>query len=246
MYKKIKRLYLCIHQLLQLQRPVHRVNNTIFAQNLIEMNTIESLQWRYATKKFDATKKLSNTQIDTLKEAFNLTATSYGLQPIKLIVIQNKKIQEKLVPASWNQQQVLQASHVLVICIQDDFTSKEVENYFNLVKKTRNTPDEILSSFRSFLVTEIDKKTPGELNIWNKNQAYLALGNLLTVCAIEQIDACPMEGFIPEQYDEILGLKAHGLTSTLVLPVGFRAEDDAMKNLAKVRKELEDSIIEIS
>jgi nitroreductase len=189
---------------------------------------------------------LSNTQINTLKEAFNLTATSYGLQPIKLVVIQNKKIQEKLVSASWNQQQIIQASHVLVICIQEDFTSKAVENYFDLVKKTRNTPDEVLSSFRSFLVAEIDKKTPEELNIWNKNQAYLALGNLLTVCAVEQIDACPMEGFIPEQYDEILGLKAHGLTSTLVLPVGFRADDDAMKELAKVRKELEDSIIKIS
>ena len=210
------------------------------------MNTIESLQWRYATKKFDATKKLSNTQINTLKEAFNLTATSYGLQPIKLVVIQNKKIQEKLVSASWNQQQIIQASHVLVICIQEDFTSKAVENYFDLVKKTRNTPDEVLSSFRSFLVAEIDKKTPEELNIWNKNQAYLALGNLLTVCAVEQIDACPMEGFIPEQYDEILGLKAHGLTSTLVLPVGFRADEDAMQELAKVRKKLEDSIIEIS
>lgn len=210
------------------------------------MNTIESLQWRYATKKFDATKKLSNTQINTLKEAFNLTATSYGLQPIKLVVIQNKKIQEKLVSASWNQQQIIQASNVLVICIQEDFTSKAVKNYFDLVKKTRNTPDEVLSSFRSFLVAEIDKKTPEELNIWNKNQAYLALGNLLTVCAVEQIDACPMEGFIPEQYDEILGLKAHGLTSTLVLPVGFRADDDAMQELAKVRKKLEDSIIEIS
>ncbi len=210
------------------------------------MNTIESLQWRYATKKFDTNKKLSNTQINTLKEAFNLTATSYGLQPIKLVVIQHKKIQERLVLASWNQQQIAQASHVLVICIQDDFTSKEVENYFDLVKKTRNTPDEVLSSFRSFLVAEIDKKTPTELNIWNKNQAYLALGNLLTVCALEQIDACPMEGFIPEQYDEILGLKAHGLTSTLVLPVGFRADDDAMKELAKVRKNLEDSILEIS
>ena len=104
------------------------------------MNTIESLQWRYATKKFDTTKKLSNTQISTLKEAFNLTATSYGLQPIKLVVIQNKKIQEKLVSASWNQQQIIQASHVLVICIQKDFTSKAVENYFDLVKKTRNTP----------------------------------------------------------------------------------------------------------
>ena len=210
------------------------------------MNTIESLQWRYATKKFDRSKKLSNAQINTLKEAFNLTATSYGLQPIKLVVIQHEKIQERLVSASWNQQQIAQASHVLVICIQDNFTTKEVVNYFDLVKKIRNTPDEILNSFRSFLIAEIDKKTPEELNIWNKNQAYLALGNLLTVCAIEKIDACPMEGFIPEQYDEILGLKAQGLTATLFLHVGFRADDDAMKDLAKVRKVLGDSIIEIS
>ena len=134
----------------------------------------------------------------------------------------------------------------MVICIQANFTSKEVENYFNLVKKIRNTPDEILNSFKTFLVSEIDKKSTAELEIWNKNQAYLALGNLLTVCAIEKIDACPMEGFIPEQYDEILGLKAHNLKSALVLPVGFRAEDDPMKDLAKVRKEIQDSIIEIS
>ena len=140
----------------------------------------------------------------------------------------------------------MQASHVLVICIQDDFTSKEVENYFNLVKKTRNTPDEILSSFRSFLVAEIDKKTPEELNIWNKNQAYLALGNLLTVCAIEQIDACPMEGFIPEKYDEILKLKEQDLTSVLVLPVGFRAEDDLMIHQKKVRKKMNEIVLEIS
>lgn len=210
------------------------------------MKTTESLQWRYATKKFDTTKKLSETQIKTLKEAFNLTATSYGLQPIKLIVIQNKEIQEKLVPASWNQQQIAQASHVLVICVQDNFSSKDVETYFELVKKIRNTPDEIVTSFKSFLVAEIDKKSKEEIEVWNKNQAYLALGNLLTVCAVEKIDACPMEGFIPAQYDEILNLNAHNLKSTLVLPVGFRAEDDLMKDLAKVRKDIQDSIIEIS
>jgi nitroreductase len=210
------------------------------------MNTIESLQWRYATKKFDDTKKLSNSKINILKEAFNLTATSYGLQPIKLVVIQNKEIQEQLVPASWNQQQVVQASHVLVICIQDTFTSKDVENYFKLIKKIRNTPDEVLNSFKDFLVSEMDKKSTEEITVWNKNQAYLALGNLLTVCALEEIDACPMEGFIPEQYDEILNLKSQNLTAVLVLPVGFRAEEDYMKDLAKVRKDLQDSIIEIS
>ncbi|WOC40613.1 NAD(P)H-dependent oxidoreductase [Polaribacter sp. HL-MS24] len=210
------------------------------------MNTIESLEWRYATKKFDDSKQLSITQINTLKEAFNLTATSYGLQPIKLIVIQNKALQEKLVSASWNQQQIVQASHVLVICVQSEFTSKDVNNYFTLLKKIRNTPDEILNPFKEFLVAEMDKKSIQEIEIWNKNQAYLALGNLLTVCAIEKIDACPMEGFVPEQYDEILGLQSQNLKSTLVLPVGFRAEDDYMKDLAKVRKDLQDSVIEIS
>ena len=210
------------------------------------MDIIDSLQWRYATKKFDVNKQLSSLQIKTLKEAFNLTATSYGLQPIKLVVIQNKEIQKELVKHSWNQQQIAQASHVLVICIPEKYTLEEVENYFGLVKKLRNTPDHILNPFKGFLTDEIGKKSQEELFIWNKNQAYLALGNLLTVCALEKIDSCPMEGFIPEKYDAILNLKNHNLKSILVLPVGFRAEDDYMKDLTKIRKNIEEIIIEIS
>jgi len=210
------------------------------------MNIIDSLKWRYAVKKFDTDKELSEAQVNTLKEAFNLTATSYGLQPLKLIVIKNKVVQEKLVPFSWNQQQILQASHLLVICIQDNYTSKEVENYFNLVQKIRNTPDAVINPFKKFLTAEIAKKTQEELYISNKNQAYIALGNLLTVCALEEIDSCPMEGFTPDKYDEILNLKKDNLKSVLVLPVGFRAADDYMKDLSKVRKDLSESIIEIS
>ncbi|ARV06266.1 NAD(P)H-dependent oxidoreductase [Polaribacter sp. SA4-10] len=210
------------------------------------MDIIDSLQWRYATKKFDVNKQLSATQIKTLKEAFNLTATSYGLQPIKLVVIQNKEIQKELVKHSWNQQQIAQASHVLVICIPDKYTSEEVENYFSLVKKLRNTADAILKPFKNFLTEEIKNKSQEELFVSNKNQAYLALGNLLTVCALEKIDSCPMEGFIPQKYDEILNLKNHNLKSILVLPVGYRAEDDYMKDLTKIRKNIEEVIIEIS
>jgi nitroreductase len=210
------------------------------------MNIIDSLKWRYAVKKFDTNKELSERQIETLKEAFNLTATSYGLQPLKLVIIKNKKIQEKLVPFSWNQQQILQASHLLVICIKDHYTTKEVENYFNLVQKIRNTPDEVINPFKKFLTAEIAKKTQEELYISNKNQAYIALGNLLTVCASQEIDSCPMEGFTPEKYDEVLDLKKDNLKSVLVLPVGFRASDDYMKDLTKVRKNISDSIIEIS
>lgn len=210
------------------------------------MNIIESLNWRYAVKKFDAKKELSATQINTLKEAFNLTATSYGLQPLKLLVIKNKEIQEKLVAHSWNQQQITQASHVLVICVKDSYTTEEVENYFNLTQKVRNTSEEIIKPFKTFLTAEIAKKTQEELFIWNKNQAYIALGNLMTVCALEKIDACPMEGFSPENYDEILSLKKHNLKSVLAMPVGFRAADDYMKDLAKVRKPLTETVIEFS
>ena len=210
------------------------------------MNIIDSLKWRYAVKKFDTNKNLSEIQIETLKEAFNLTATSYGLQPLKLVIIKNKKIQEKLVPFSWNQQQILQASHLLVICVKDNYTTKEVENYFNLVQKIRNTPDEVINPFKKFLTAEIAKKTQEELYVSNKNQAYIALGNLLTVCALQQIDSCPMEGFTPDKYDEILDLKKDNLKSVLVLPVGFRASDDYMKDLTKVRRNISDSIIEIS
>lgn len=210
------------------------------------MDTIDSLQWRYAVKKFDNKKNLSSLQIQTLKEAFNLTATSYGLQPLKLLVISNKEIQKELVLHSWNQPQVLEASHLLVICVPKEYTTDQVEKYFNLVQKIRATPDSVIDPFKKFLTAEIEKKTQEELLTWNKNQAYLALGNLLTVCALEKIDACPMEGFIPEKYDEVLHLSQQNLTSVLVLPVGFRAEDDYMKDLKKVRKNIDDVVIDIS
>jgi len=210
------------------------------------MNIIDNLKWRYAVKKFDTNKNLTQEQLNLLKEAFNLTATSYGLQPLKLVVLENKEIQEKLVPHSWNQQQILQVSHLLVICVKDNYTPKEVETYFNLVQQIRNTPDNVINPFKEFLTAEIAKKTQEELFIWNKNQAYIALGNLLTVCAMQQIDSCPMEGFNPEKYDEILQLKERNLKSVLVLPVGFRAEDDYMKDLKKVRKNITETVIEIS
>lgn len=209
------------------------------------MNTIESLQWRYAVKKFDENKSLSPAQIDLLKEAFNLTATSYGLQPVKLVVLQNKELQQRLVEHSWGQQQVAQASHVLVLCVQEEMTTAHVNQYFELVKTIRNTPDEVLNPFKSYLVEEIGNKPQEDLALWMRNQAYLALGNLLTVCAVERIDACPMEGFEPEKYDEILELSQHGLKSVLVLPVGIRAEDDYMKALKKVRRNTQEMTIDI-
>lgn len=210
------------------------------------MNSIENLKWRYAVKKFDNNKFLTSSQVELLKEAFNLTATSYGLQPIKLLVIQNKELQQKLVEHSWNQQQVAHASHVLVFCIDTDMSENDVERYFQRVQEIRNTPDDVINPFRNYLKDVISSKPDTDLLAWAKNQAYLAMGNLLTVCAQEKIDSCPMEGFIPEKYDEVLNLKEKNLSSVLVLPVGFRAEDDFMKDLKKVRKQLDEIVLEIS
>ncbi len=209
------------------------------------MQIIESLKWRYATKKFDANRFLDDSQIEILKEAFNLTATSYGLQPIRLVVIKNKELQAELVPHSWNQKQVVDASHVLVLCIDTKIDSETIQNYFERVKAIRNTPDEILAPFREFMIDTFSKKTAEELKTWASKQAYIALGNLLTVCGAEKIDSCPMEGFIPEKYDEVLGLEAHGLSSVLVLPVGHRAEDDMFSDMNKVRKSIAESVLEL-
>lgn len=207
------------------------------------MQILDSLKWRYATKKFDATRFLEETQIHTLKEAFNLTATSYGLQPIRLVVIKNKELQEKLVQYSWKQRQVVDASHLLVICIDTTINSETIEAYFNRVKAIRETPEDILAPFKDFMIDTFSKKTQEELHTWASKQAYIALGNLLTVCGVEKIDSCPMEGFSPEKYDEVLGLEAHGLSSVLVLPVGYRAEDDMFSDMAKVRKSVAESVI---
>lgn len=206
---------------------------------------IEKLQWRYACKKFDPSKKLSLEKLAILKESFNLTATSYGLQPLKMVVVEDKNIKKKLVPFSMDQKQVEEASHVLVLCIEAEMKSKYIKNHFNRVEAIRNTPRAILNPFESALIATFSQKTEEEITGWMTKQAYLALGNLLTVCAVEEIDACPMEGFEPKKYDALLGLNEMGLSSVLVLPVGYRAEDDFFSSLKKVRRGVEDVIIEM-
>ncbi|CAM4301862.1 NAD(P)H-dependent oxidoreductase [Gillisia hiemivivida] len=209
------------------------------------MNNIEALKWRYATKKFDENRILSEDKIEILKHAFNLTATSYGLQPIKMVIVRNKALQSKLVKYSMNQQQVGSASHVLVLCIEREIDKNFIENYFNYVQKIRATPNEILSPFKDFLIDDFKNKHIDEITSWATNQAFLALGTLLTVSATEAIDACPMEGFEPEKYDEVLGLDKLNLKSVLVLPVGFRAKDDMFSEFKKVRRPISDVIIEL-
>jgi len=209
------------------------------------MNIIESLKWRYATKKFDINKKISSQQLQLLKEAFNLTATSYGLQALSLVIVENKELREKLVAHSFHQRQVADASHLFVICYPDNYDGKDVALYFDRIATERNTPEETIKPFRDFLINDFDNKSTLEKHTSFNKQTYIALGNLLTVCALEKIDSCPMEGFIPSKIDEILDLKSKNLKSALLLPIGFRSEDDFMAKEKKIRKPLSEIIIEI-
>ncbi len=209
------------------------------------MSTIKNLEWRYATKKFDSTKKLDDSQIDTLKKSFNLTATSYGLQPLKMLVISNDDLKKQLFEYSYNQAQVADCSHLLVLCIKTNVDGIYVDDKFDLEKEIRGVKEENISGFRNFLKDTINNKSSDEIETSAVYQAYIALGNLMTVCAFERIDSCPMEGFNPQKFDEILNLKEQQLKSVLLLPVGFRAKDDFMSKLEKVRFSVEESVIEI-
>ncbi len=206
---------------------------------------IEALKWRYATKKFNPNKTLSEAKLSVLKEAFDLTATSFGLQPVRLVVVSDTKVQQTLVPLSMGQQQVVDASHLLVFCIEKKVDAAFVEAYFENIKSIRNTSEEILNPFRDYLLDVFAKESQEDTHRWATKQAYLAMGNLLTICAIEEIDACPMEGFDPAGYDSVLGLADHGLSSVLVMPIGYRSEDDMFADFKKVRKGTSKSVLEL-
>jgi len=204
--------------------------------------SIESLKWRYATKNFDPDAALGESQLSLLTEAFNLTATSYGLQPCRMVVLRNKILQEKMMPMAYGQRQVLDAPAVLVFCTTS-IDDRYVQRYFDLVQKVRSTSTEVLKPFQDQLEQKFTAMQKSEVDSWATNQAYISLGNLMTVCAQERIDSCPMEGFIPEKVDELLDLESKGLKSVLLMPVGYRKQDDVFAGMEKVRLPLADSVI---
>lgn len=209
------------------------------------MDIIESLQWRYATKKFNPEKNLSPEKMHILKQAFNLTATSFGLQTISLLIIKNPTLRNQLLPAAYNQRQIVDASHLLVFCIHDTIKENDVDDYYDNVSYLRKTPERILEPYRDDLKSIMQNMTKQQQQEWSIRQAYIALGNVMTVCAVERIDSCPMEGFDRAQFDTVLELDEKHLKSVLLLPVGYRAEDDMFSGFKKVRKKLNDAVLEL-
>ena len=207
------------------------------------MKIIEALRWRYATKKFAPDKVVDDKTVAALLEAANLSATSYGLQPFKLVVIQNQELQDRLVPSSYGQTQVSEASHVIVIASRTDIDSAYISEYVDLVEAERNLGGDALDDYKSVMTRAITGMSDEALRNWAANQAYLTLGTLLAACATLGIDACPMEGFVPEEYNNILGLSELNLDATLVVPIGYRDDNDETQEQKKVRRPLSDMVI---
>ena len=201
-------------------------NDTLLAQ----------LQWRYATKAFDPAKKIAAADWSALEESLILSPSSYGLQPYHFFVITDQAIREKLVPASWNQRQPADCSHYLVFAVRTANSEADVDEYMARIAEVRGGTADALGGFKKILVADVVHGERGKMaGEWAARQAYIALGNFMTAAALLGIDTCPMEGFVPPQYDEILGLKEQGLTAAVACAAGYRSADDKYASMAKVR-----------
>jgi nitroreductase len=201
---------------------------------------LEDLNWRYATKKYDTSKKIDQEHLDILLEAIRLSPSSYGLQPLKVVLVESKEIREKLKAHSWNQSQITDASHLMVLCSYKEMSNELIDQNAQNTEITRSLEKGQLQGFANFVKVKVNEKTVSEQAEWNARQAYIALGILMQSCAQLRIDATPMEGFEADKYNEILGLNDKNLNATLVCAIGYRSEEDSNQHLKKVRNPMND------
>ena len=197
---------------------------------------LAALHWRYATKKFDPARRLTGDQWSKLEQTLLLSASSYGLQPYKFIVVQDPALREQLKAAAHHQPQITDCSHLVVFAARLDVTDDDVEHYMARITDVRGVSREHLEKYASIIKGDVvNGPRHAVIQEWCARQAYIAMGNLLTVAALESIDVCPMEGFDNAKYDALLGLPAQGYRAVVVAAVGHRAEDDGTASLPKVR-----------
>jgi len=201
---------------------------------------LAALQWRYATKVFDPEKKIPEAEWKTLEESLVLTPSSFGLQPWEFVVVGDQEIREELVAHSWNQRQVADASHLLVIALRTDVDESYVDRFVSRVEEVRGEPG--FTGYRDMMVGFIQNLDEEGIKNWGKLQTYIALGQFMTVAAMMKIDTCPMEGFVASEYDRILGFEERQLTTAVLCPAGYRSEEDKYAHLPKVRFQPEDVI----
>ncbi|MGB2760529.1 MAG: NAD(P)H-dependent oxidoreductase [Maribacter stanieri] len=210
------------------------------------MNSIvDKLNWRYATKKFDSSKKVSEKDLETLLEAARLTASSYGLQPYEIYVIEDTNVRQKLRKASYDQPQITDASYLIVLANKPTFNETMIDDYIANIMAIRGVSKEDLKGFSQTMKSTLLDLPDAYKNTWTSNQAYIVLGNLMTVASEMKIDTCPMEGFDKAKYNEILGLTDKDLNAAVVLAVGYRSADDTTQHYPKVRYSKEQIITHI-
>jgi nitroreductase len=206
---------------------------------------LDKLNWRYATKGFDSSLKLTEEQLESLLSVIQLAPSSYGLQPYTVFVVADEEVKQKLRAAAYNQPQVTDASEILVFATYQNFTLAHVDAYASNIAKTRGIEKTAIQGFVDVMNGIVTSRSAEELKNWNAKQAYIALGVLLETAALLNIDACPMEGFDAAQFDEILGIKDKNLSTLAMVAVGHRSESDKYQELKKVRKSKEELFIKI-
>jgi nitroreductase len=216
-------------------------------QRISNETILNQLRWRYATKQFDPLRRISPEDWSTLEQSLVLTPSSFGLQPWQFIVITDQSTKEKLVPASWDQRQVADASHVVVFATKSDPGATDVDRYIRRIAETRNVTPDSLHGFKEVLLGFLAQpRDRFDVNAWATRQVYIALGNFLNTAALMGVDTCPMEGIDPARYDEILGLAAKGYKTVVVAPAGYRSATDKYATLPKVRYSLDEVITHIA
>lgn len=210
------------------------------------MDYLSSLKWRYATKKFDSSKKVDRNTLDRILEAGNLTATSLGIQAVRVIRVDKKELRDAMLPHCFNQRQVLDASDVLVLCVDKEISSSTIDKYVELISKTRGQQLSEIDGFKNMVSGYVNSfNDQSSMQEWLSKQSYITLGTLLTACALEKVDSCPMEGFKPVEVSKVLNLDEMGLIPTLILPIGYRSVEDGNQHLTKVRKSMDDFVTTI-
>ena len=205
----------------------------------------DHLNWRYAVKRMNGN-KVEAKKLQNILEAIRLAPTSMGLQPFTVVVVEDIKTRQAMIPACYNQPQITESALVLVFSIWKNISEKEVTLFIENIAKTRGVTAESLEGFKNNLMGLVNGKSHEELQIWAARQAYIAVGIGLAACAIEEVDSTPMEGFNPAALDEVLHLDEKGLKSVVMLSIGYRdAEKDQLNGKAKVRRTSKDFFIKI-
>jgi nitroreductase len=206
---------------------------------------VRQLNWRYATKKFDPSRKIQNPDWKTLEQALILSPSSGGLQPWKFFVVTDPEVRAKLRGAAWNQSQVTDASHLVVFAARVGFDAADVLRHIERIADVRGVTLESLEGYKNMMLTVV-KRPAAQVDAWAARQAYISLGTFLSTAAMLGIDACPMEGFDSSQFNEILGLDKEGYTAVVIATAGYRADDDGYAKLTKVRYSSEDVITNVA